>query len=374
MTRRLSPGDPPIRGLFMTQVPEIAPALLSRWDSGHAHWPWRDNQDPYAIWVAEVMLQQTQITTVLPYYERWMKRFPTVINLADASLDEVLKVWEGLGYYSRARNLYAAAGIVVEQLDGHVPQTLEGLMNLPGIGRYTASAIASIAFNLAVPAVDGNVTRIFSRLFDLPDDIGKPATKDKMWKLAGDLLSLDRPGDFNQALMELGQTICLPSIPDCMKCPISTFCLAYRRGTQLERPVRQKRPPTPHIQVTAGIIYRGDGRFLITKRPLNGLLGGLWEFPGGKQEDGESLEDSLRREIMEELGIDIELDRRLVVVEHAYTHFRITLHAFIAHKKEGTPQNLGVADHAWVTIADLEKYAFAMADRKIIKHLADEKS
>ena len=358
----------------MSQIPEIAPALLSWWDSGHTHWPWRDNRDPYAIWVVEVMLQQTQIATVLPYYMRWMKRFPTLTDLVDASLDDVLKAWEGLGYYSRARNLHTAAGIVVERLDGHIPQTLEGLMNLPGIGRYSASAIASIAFNLAVPAVDGNVTRIISRLFDLPDDIGKPATKDKMWNLAGGLLSLDRPGDFNQALMELGQTICLLSTPDCQKCPLSTACLAYRRGTQLERPVRQKRPPTPHFQVTAGIIYRDDGWFLITKRPLNGLLGGLWEFPGGKQEDGESLEDSLRREIMEELGIDIEVDRRLVVVDHAYTHFRITLHAFIAQKKEGTPQNLGVADHAWVTLADLEKYAFAMADRKIIKHLADEES
>lgn len=358
----------------MSELPNLSEKILSWWDEGHQLWPWRENRDPYAIWVAEVMLQQTQIATVLPYYKRWMKRFPSVRELAEASLDEVLKSWEGLGYYSRARNLRAAAVIVVEQSDGHMPRTLDGLMDLPGIGRYTASAIVSIAYNQAVPAVDGNVTRILSRLFDLPDDIGKSATKEKMWKLAGDHLSLERPGDFNQALMELGQSVCLPSSPDCRRCPISSSCLSFRRGTQMERPVRRKRQVIPHLQVTAGIIFRDDGRFLITKRPLDGLLGGLWEFPGGKQEDDESLEESLRREIMEELGIYIEVNRRLLVVEHAYSHFRITLHAFLAKKTDGIPQNLGVADHAWVTLADLERYAFAMADRIIIKHLKDDSS
>jgi A/G-specific adenine glycosylase len=322
--------------------------------------------------VAEVMLQQTQVATVLPYYRRWMERFSSVQSLAKASLDDVLKSWEGLGYYSRARNLHAAAGVVVSQYNGQMPQTVEGLMELQGIGRYTAGAIASIAYGQAVPALDGNGIRILSRLFDIADDISKSATKRKMWTLAEDLLSLDRPGDFNQALMELGQTLCLPTSPQCRLCPLASFCLAKQRGTQQERPVRPRRKEIPHYQVAAGIIYRADGRFLIAKRPVNGMLGGLWEFPGGKQEEGERLQDTLRREISEELGIDIEVNHCLVVVKHAYSHFRITMHAFSAWHRKGRPQNLAVADHTWVKLADLEEYAFASADRKIIKHLQAE--
>ncbi|MGB3713539.1 MAG: A/G-specific adenine glycosylase [Candidatus Promineifilaceae bacterium] len=353
----------------MSELPDIAPDLLTWWDGGHSLWPWRENRDPYAIWVAEVMLQQTQIVTVLPYYRRWMDRFPSVQTLADASLDDVLKLWEGLGYYSRARNLHYAAEMATSRYNGHLPRTVDELMELKGIGRYTAGAISSIAYGQAVPAVDGNGIRILSRIFDIADDISKSATKRKMWSLAEDLLSLDRPGDFNQALMELGQTLCLPTSPNCQICPLASFCLAKQRGTQLERPVRPRRKEIPHYQVAAAIICRDDGRFLIAKRPANGLLGGLWEFPGGKQEEGERLQETLRREISEELGIDIEVNRRLVVVKHAYSHFRITLHAFLARHREGRPQNLAVADHTWVKLGDLEEYAFASADRKIIKHL-----
>lgn len=356
----------------MSELPDIASALLPWWDKGHTLWPWRESRDPYAIWVAEVMLQQTQIATVLPYYSRWMERFPSVHILAGASLDEVLKLWEGMGYYRRARNLHAAAVMVVSRDEGQMPRTAEGLMELKGIGRYTAGAIASIAYNQAVPAVDGNAIRVLSRLFDIADDVNKSATKRRMWNLASDIIPPGRPGDFNQALMELGQTVCLPASPNCPRCPLSSSCLANHRGTMAKRPVRPLRQEIPHYQVTAGIICRKDGRFLITKRPLDGLLGGLWEFPGGKQEEGESLQETLRREISEELAIDIEVNQCLVVVKHAYSHFRITLHAFHAQHRDGKPQNLGVADHAWVKLGDLDKYAFASADRKIIRHLQVE--
>ncbi len=356
----------------MSEETTFAAHILAWWDEGHSHWPWRESRDPYAIWVAEVMLQQTQVSTVIPYYRRWMERFPTIQSLARASQDEVLKQWEGLGYYSRARNLHKAAAIIADEYDGRLPQTMEGLMKLPGIGRYTAGAIASIVYNQAVPAVDGNVMRILSRVNDMTGDITKSETNNQLWSLAGDLLPLDRPGDFNQALMELGQTVCLSSSPVCHKCPVADFCLALQRGTQLQRPVRPKRPEVPHYQVTAGIICREDGRFLIAKRPSNGLLGGMWEFPGGKQEDGESLKAALRREIMEELGIVIAVSRKLVVVQHAYTHFRITLHAYFAKLQEGIPSNLEVADHAWVDLADLERYPFATADKKIIDKLTME--
>lgn len=356
-----------------TPAPDIAPLLLAWWDAGHADLPWRRTRDPYAVWVSEIMLQQTQIATVIPYYERWMARFPTIEALADASLDDVLKLWEGLGYYSRARNLHRAARQVVAE-GGRIPDTAAGLMRLPGIGRYTAGAIASIAFDEPAPVLDGNVIRVLSRLIDLPDDVTITSTRNKLWRLAAELVREDRPGDYNQALMELGQSVCLPANPLCLLCPLARVCLARQRGTQAERPVRPPRRRTPHYDVVAGIIWRDgaphpNGRFLITQRPLDGMLGGLWEFPGGKQEPGETLAAALRREIREELAVEIEPGELLTEVAHAYTHFRITLRALYAAYLGGEPQHLGVADHAWVTLADLDAYAFAVTDRKIITAL-----
>lgn len=361
---------------------QITQPLLAWWDHDHADLPWRMTRDPYAIWISEIMLQQTQITTVIPYYERWLERFPTVQALAAASLDEVLKLWEGLGYYSRARNLHTAAQTVVNELDGQLPTTAKDLMQLKGIGRYTAGAIASIAFDEPAPILDGNVIRVFSRLTDLPDDVTTTATKKKLWQLAEDFVPEERPGDFNQALMELGQQICLPANPRCLLCPLSQFCLARQRGTQLERPCRPPRQNTPHYDVVAGVIWQNHSprssaslrisasqKFLIAQRPLTGLLGGLWEFPGGKQEPGETLPQALRREIKEELAIDIDVGEHLTSIKHAYTHFRITLHAFHAAHTNGTPQHIGVADHAWVTLDDLDNYAFAVTDQKIIAAL-----
>ncbi len=355
---------------------KIVNLLLNWWDHNHADLPWRRSKDQYAIWVSEIMLQQTQIATVIPYFERWLARFPTVQALADAPLDDVLKLWEGLGYYSRARNLHTAAQMVMRDWNGRLPTTAADLMKLKGIGRYTAGAIASIAFNEPAPILDGNVIRVFSRLTDLPDDVTQTRTKNDLWRLAEQLVPSERPGDFNQAFMELGQQICLPAKPMCLLCPLTEFCLARQRGTQLERPVRPPRQRTPHYDVVAGIIWEkeavvGDpkSKFLIAQRPFDGLLGGLWEFPGGKQEPNETLPQTLIREIQEELAIQIEVGDFVTQVKHAYTHFRITLHAFQAHHLVGQPQHLGVADHAWVTLADLDTYAFAVTDRKIIDAL-----
>jgi A/G-specific adenine glycosylase len=363
----------------MENPQRIQDALLRWWDADHADLPWRQSKDPYTIWVSEIMLQQTQIATVIPYFERWLARFPTVQALAEAPLDDVLKLWEGLGYYSRARNLHAAAQAVVRDWNGRLPPTAADLMTLKGIGRYTAGAIASIAFNEPAPVLDGNVIRVLSRLTDLPDDVTQTNTKNGLWQLAEKLVPNDRPGDFNQALMELGQQICLPAKPMCLLCPLSAHCLARQRGTQLERPVRPPRQRTPHYGVVAGIIWDKDAevgdpqaKFLIAQRPFDGLLGGLWEFPGGKLEDGETLPQALVREIDEELAMQIEVGAFVTKIKHAYTHFRITLHAFHARHLSGTPQHLGVADHAWVTLADLDSYAFAVTDRKIIAALLGE--
>lgn len=350
--------------------------LLAWWEIENKDLPWRRSKDPYAIWISEVMLQQTQIKTVIPYYERWMSRFPTIKDLALASLDEVLKLWQGLGYYSRARNLHSAARIVWDKYDGRFPEEVADLLNLPGIGRYTAGAIASIAFDHSEPVLDGNVIRVISRLADLEEDVTSSKTRNKLWLLTTHLVPDQKPGDYNQALMELGQQVCSPSTPKCDICPVRDFCLARKRGTQYERPVRPPKKRIPHYDVVAAIIWRSKvsdtGKFLITRRPLNRMLGGLWEFPGGKVEVSENYETALQREIIEELGIDIQVDRHLCEVKHAYTHFRITLHAFHASYISGTPHNIGVADHAWVSLADLDHYAFAATDLRIITELKKE--
>ena len=262
-------------------------------------------------------------------------------------------------------------------IDGRLPQRVPELITLPGIGRYTAGAIASIAFDQSVPVLDGNVIRVLSRLQDLEEDVTKGSTKTKLWRLAGELVPDQRPGDYNQALMELGQRICLKALPQCAICPLVTYCRANSRKTVSLRPVRPPRKRTPHYDVVAGVIWQGparsaQARFLIAKRPLDGLLGGLWEFPGGKQEAGESLAEALRREIREELALKIEVGPPIAVIKHAYTHFRITLHAFHARSNGSRPQDIGVAGHAWVSLADLDQYAFAAADHQIIAALKAE--
>lgn len=351
-------------------------AALLRWYAQHAaDLPWREQPpNPYHTWLSEIMLQQTQVETVKPYYERFLQRYPTVEQLAAAPLDDVLKSWEGLGYYSRARNLHKTAAIVAQELGGQFPDTVEGLLKLPGIGRYTAGAIASIAFGTAAPVLDGNVIRVFARLTDLPDDVTQPAVQAKLWKLATDWLPDAQYGDYNQALMELGRVICKPRRPLCSACPIREHCLAFQRGTQTERPVKRQKAATPHYDVAAGIIRDDSGRVLIAQRPLDGLLGGLWEFPGGKQEPDETLPECLQRELREELAIEVEVGAHFTSVKHGFTHFKITLHAFECRYLSGEPQKVGVHDWAWVTEAELDHYSFGKADRQIIAALRDRRA
>lgn len=336
--------------------------------------PWRQTDDPYRIWVAEVMLQQMQVDTVIPYYHRFLEQFPTVEALAESSLDEVLKVWEGMGYYARARNLHAAAQVVVEQFGGNVPHARENLIELPGIGPYTAGAILSIAFGESVPAVDGNVRRVLSWLFAIEKPIDQSRTQRRLRELAEELVPADAPGHFNQALMDLGATICTPRKPACLLCPVADWCEAYQRGLQDVLPNTTQRKPTPHYDVTAGVIWNRDGQVLIAQRPVDGLLGGLWEFPGGKREPGERLEACLQREIREELDIEISVGEPIASVDHAYTHFRITLHAFHCTHEAGEPQALDCAGWRWVTLDELDGFAFPKVDREIIKMLLKKRA
>jgi len=352
----------------------IAPRLLVWYDQHAATLPWRGTPDPYRVWLSEIMLQQTQVETVKAYYTRFLQAYPQITALAAAPLDDVLKLWEGLGYYSRARNLHKTARIIAYDMDGRFPQTVEALQQLPGIGRYTAGAIASIAFGVRAPVLDGNVTRVFARLLDLSDDTTQPATKTMLWARAESWLPHQRVGDYNQALMELGRTVCKPRQPLCHECPLQAQCKAFANDTQALRPVKKKRQPVPHYDVTAGLIWHDDGRLLIAQRPLDGLLGGLWEFPGGKAEDGETLPACLRRELREELAIEVEVGDLFTVVRHGFTHFKITLHAFTCCYLGGIPQKIGVHDWAWVSPDDLRRYSFGKADRAVIDELENRRN
>ncbi len=333
--------------------------------------PWRASQDPYRVWLSEIMLQQTQVATVIPYFERFTAAFPTVQDLAAVDQDTVLKLWEGLGYYSRARNMHKAAQEVVMTYGGIFPSTAQELMKLPGVGRYTAGAIASIAFGEQAPVLDGNVIRVFSRLFDIAEDVTQNSTQNRLWEMAEQLVPSEIPGDYNQALMELGRTVCKPTTPLCKDCPVQSFCLAFQRGVQEERPVKKKKAPTPHYDVTAGLVRNEQNQLLIAKRPEDKLLGGLWEFPGGKQDAGETLQACLQRELQEELGIQVAVGAFFMKVRHAYTHFKITLHVFECQflPAGGTPQALECADWRWVSEAELSAYAFSAADRQVIEAL-----
>ncbi|MDE2636094.1 MAG: A/G-specific adenine glycosylase [Chloroflexota bacterium] len=353
----------------------FAEKLLNWYRDHRADRPWRRDPKAYHTWLSEIMLQQTRVDTVIPYYRRFVQAFPTIESLAAAPLAEVLKLWEGLGYYSRARNLHRAAQIVMDEYGGALPADVETLLKLPGIGNYTAGAIASIAFGIAAPVLDGNVMRLFARLLDMSDDINQPATRNKLWRVAEYWLPAHAPGDYNQALMELGQQVCRPRNPLCARCPIQSHCRAWKAGAQNARPVRSQRSPTPHYDVTAGLIRDERESLLIARRPLDGLLGGLWEFPGGKVEAGEPLIDCLKRELREELAIAVEVGALFAVVDHAFTHFKITLHAFDcrylgALPPHIEPQTIGVMDWAWVTEAQLPDYSFGKADRVVIAELA----
>ncbi len=340
--------------------------------------PWRvtdarGRRNPYHVWVSEIMLQQTQANTVIAYFEHWLSRFPTITALAAAPLDDVLKAWEGLGYYARARNLHRAAQMVVARYGGELPAERTALLGLPGIGRSTAGAILSLAFGQRAAILDGNVKRVLSRVFDVALPLGEPATDRRLWALSESLVRAvthdAQVGALNEALMDLGATVCRPRSPTCLVCPLLGLCRAQQLGQQAARPLRRPRRPLPHYDVTCGVIWDDRGRLLIAQRHADGMLGGLWEFPGGKQEPGETLEACLAREIEEELGIQIAVGARLATVPHTYTHLKITLHAFECRWVAGVPQALDVAAWAWVEVADLAQYAFPVTDQKVLRAL-----
>lgn len=324
--------------------------------------PWRSARTPYRVWVAEVLLQQTQVETVRMYYPRFVEAFPTLEALAAAPLEAVLKQWEGLGYYRRARALHAAAREVLAVHGGNLPADVAALRKLPGIGAYTAGAIASLAFGLPEPAIDGNARRVLARVLTLLDPT--PAQLDTAARL---WLPEDAPGQFNEGLMELGATVCRPRAPRCAECPWRALCRAHQRGDAEAYPAARPRRDIPHYDVAAAVTLRGDGRILVAQRRPDDMLGGLWEFPGGKRQPGESLPQALQRELQEEMAIAVTVGEPVIQVRHAYTHFRITLYAFFCRIAAGIPRCLECADFRWATLEEIHALPMAVTDRKIAR-------
>jgi A/G-specific adenine glycosylase len=316
------------------------------------------------------MLQQTQVETVIPYYRRFLARFPSVSALAEARADEVLKLWENLGYYSRARHLHAAAKEIVTRCGGRIPQTREGLLGLPGIGEYTAAAILSIAFGQSVTAIDGNVSRVISRLFALRKPLDAPESRQQLRDLANQLLSKRHPGHFNQAMMDLGATVCTPRTPSCLSCPLSGLCVAKGLGLQGKLPVPRERPALSHKHMTAAIILDRKERVLMVQRPASGLLGGLWKFPGGERGAKESVKEALARTVREELGVSLRVGKEVASVKHAYTHFRVTFHVYRCAIKRGRPKSLDKRRWKWVPAQERHRLALSRAERKMLDVLS----
>jgi A/G-specific adenine glycosylase len=353
-----------------TRYPQIRARLLNWFELNQRKLPWRVHYKPYEVWISEIMLQQTQVKTMLPYYHRWMGRFAHVQAVALAPEEELLKHWEGLGYYSRARNIHRAAKVLLKDYDSELPRNRDRLRGLPGIGRYTAGAIMSIAFNADCPVVDGNIARIFSRLFDVAAPIRDKQTEGALWNIAAGILARGKARSFNQALMDLGALICTPRNPSCSRCPIKVHCQALQTGVVNLRPLARRAKDTVPIHAAVGVLVH-KGKIFIQKRPPSGLMPHLWEFPGGKMQNEETPEDALVREFREELELNVGMLQKVALIRHNYTTFRVTLHAFSCQLEDASQQPVlrSAVDGRWVTPEELDLYAFPAANRKLIHRI-----
>tara|TARA_R100000908_G_scaffold59878_2_gene36860 strand:+ start:117378 stop:118391 length:1014 start_codon:yes stop_codon:yes gene_type:complete len=335
--------------------------------------PWRGEADPYKIWISEIMLQQTRVDQATPYFQNFISLFPTVYDLAEAEQQEVLKAWEGLGYYSRARNLHAASKMVVKEFNGKVPESYDEIIKLKGIGPYTAAAVTSIAFNKPNAVVDGNVIRVLTRYYGIEDDTRSTKTRRKVQEFANELIDEENPGDFNQAMMELGSEICTPSNPDCQHCPVQSGCVATKMAKTEVIPYKSPAKKKPHHIIGVGIIERErDDKILIALRPNDAMLGGMWEFPGGKQKDGESIQKTIERELEEELGVEVKAYKELMNLKHAYSHFSITMHAWFCTLISGEPKPKESQEVRWVSRDQLQEFPFPKANKVLTERLLKE--
>ena len=372
-------------------VIELRHQLLAWWQMhGRRHpaqKPWMLNQrqewpapdevlNPYPIWVAEVMLQQTQLKVAEPYWRRWIQVFPSLETLAEADDHQVLIQWQGLGYYSRARRLHKGARQLLCALGRHElsgdfsawPRQLDRWVEIPGVGRTTAGSILSSAFNLPFAILDGNVKRVLSRLIASPVPSNRQLAG--LWLLSEELLDACLPRHFNQALMDLGATICKPRDPCCSQCCWQGHCAAYAGGNPVQFPVKEVKKPLPFQVIGVGVVLNQEGEVLIDQRLEEGLLGGLWEFPGGKQEPGEAIEQCIERELREELAIQVEVGELLICVDHAYSHKKLRFVVHCCRWLSGTPKALASQQVKWVKISELDQYPFPAANTRIIEALS----
>ncbi|MNS12268.1 putative A/G-specific adenine glycosylase YfhQ [compost metagenome] len=348
----------------MTDPQAVTEALVAWFRQVRRDLPWRQTRDPYHIWVSEIMLQQTQVATVIPYYERFLAQFPTPAALASAPTERVLKAWEGLGYYSRARNLQAGAAQVVAEHGGRVPDTWDAVRALPGVGEYTAGAILSIAYGVPVPAVDGNVLRVLSRVALIADDITRPATKRAITAIAASLVPPERPGDLNEALMELGATICTPTRPRCAQCPIAAQCAARAAGRQEALPVKAKKSAARAVTLAVALVER-DGRFLIVKRPDDGIWAGLYAFPTTEVPAGVEAGEALGIALVA-MGIQAAVGDCALTVSHTLTHRQLTIPV---HRAAWQAGDVAPEGGSWVRPADFGHYALPVPMQKIARSL-----
>ncbi|WP_404408432.1 A/G-specific adenine glycosylase [Jeotgalibacillus malaysiensis] len=324
--------------------------------------PWRENQDPYRVWVSEIMLQQTRVDTVIPYYNRFMEQFPTVEALANAPEDQVLKAWEGLGYYSRARNLQAAVREVHDTYNGIVPDNPKEISALKGVGPYTAGAILSIAYGKPEPAVDGNVMRVMSRILSISDDIAKPASRKIFETAVRELIYKENPSYFNQALMELGAIVCTPTSPSCFLCPVQSHCTAFEEGTQQELPVKSKKKAAKTVELLTVIAENNKGEVLVTQRPEQGLLANMWEFPSFEK-DGSDISGQMAELLLSDYDVEAFItDEEWMVQNHIFTHliWKMQVGRAMVNQPAKLPEQT-----RWVSKDEIEMLAMPVSHRKI---------
>tara|TARA_Y100001960_G_C14732623_1_gene858445 strand:+ start:40 stop:1086 length:1047 start_codon:yes stop_codon:yes gene_type:complete len=342
--------------------------ILRWYKQNHQQYPWRETSNPYHIWLSEIMLQQTQAKTVIPYYNKWLKIFPSITSVAKAPLDTILKAWEGLGYYARARNFHKACIMLHEKNINTVPNTLNDFIKLPGVGEYTAAAVLSIAYKQPLPAIDTNVIRVFSRIKEVRALF--PKSKKIIFKYVQNDFLHKSPGDYNQAMMDFGRFICTNGQPKCNMCVINKFCNAFVNNSVNKFPLKIKKVKKPHHHVAVGVIWKNN-KILITKRPNAGLLGGLWELPGGKILPNEQPQHCVAREIKEELNLEVSVQKKLHQIQHAYSHFSISLSAYKCKLIKGAPKLIGCVDYRWIKPEDVNKFAFPKANHKLFNKIYD---
>ena len=354
----------PHKGGGQDENKKIQRKLLKWFKKNGRNLPWRKTGDPYAIWVSEIMLQQTQVATVIPYYQNFLKSFPTVRHLAKVDLAKVLKVWEGLGYYSRARNLHRASRIVSNDFHGKIPDQLKDLLTLPGIGRYTAGAILSIAFNEDAPILDGNVKRVLSRLLAIAGHPAGGKTEALLWDLSESLVPKGKASSFNQGLMDLGAMICTPKEPQCPECPLLNLCNGRASGDPERFPTKTLKKKIPHIEAISAVI-RDDGKVFLQRRPPKGLLGGLWEFPNWPIEGKKDLEEYLKHKVKSEIGLKVKSEDLIGSFQQTFSHFKLTLQVFHCRPLNGKRRG------RWVPIRSLSLFPMSRIHRRIAEKIEE---